>query len=249
MLDGYTYRPRINTGSPASMKLCREAKSSARKNVNSTPGFTQKSEIAHGSLTERIVLEESRPEQRTVKEMLDARKQGKNAASVYQSIYDRVKRSSLLHSCQEGEPGLNYPVTCRHTSGTDNMASGPTHEIRTERSGAESFAGLQDYRISEVVMRNNEWLANKEEKLARERQAKELNQTAGCTFKPLLVAKGGKANSRENSYVQPGPMVKLTPSELRILSSGRSYTQINQVRSRSKTRGQSIENLGQAAIC
>lgn len=153
---------------------------------------------------------------KTVREMLMARKNSlPKPVPPYETIYDRA----------------------RHESTT--VRPSPLDPTATTRP-AHSHAGSRDWHTGmDVVIRNEAWAADRDQKLLRGRIEREVREVEGCTFRPVIsTTSGWDASSKLETGRAAG---QLSSAELRELGTCRSYAKINEIRVRSKSRGKKAE--------
>ncbi len=96
-----------------------------------------------------------------------------------------------------------------------------------------------------VAVRNEKWLQQKNEKIARQQTEKEAAQVVGCTFRPhfetqdhKLLAYNGLSGC-QSVYKGLSP-TKLSAEEMNVIMHSNSYSQINEIKSRSRSRDKSM---------
>jgi len=100
-----------------------------------------------------------------------------------------------------------------------------------------------------VAIRNQQWLQKRNEKITQQLDYKEATKLDGCTFKPRFESKEHKyymtsgLNECQSVYRGLSP-TKISPEEMSIIMHSNSYTQIGEIKARSKSREKSIISNG-----
>jgi len=132
----------------------------------------------------------------------------------YESIEERIKR-------------MNYATTPKpqHT---------PSKHPKTTNKPLRK--GNIQNRLN-VAERNDLWLRRRNEKIAKQKNAKAAMETSGCTFSPLLETRSYRngLNDCRSMYEQMAPTM-YSPEELIEIRYSNSYSAIKRIQARSRSR-------------
>ena len=98
-----------------------------------------------------------------------------------------------------------------------------------------------------VAIRNEIWLQQRNDKVVTQVNRRQESETVGCTFEPHFETKDHQylyssgLNACQSTYKALSP-TKLTSKDMNVIMHSNSYSQINEVKSRSRSRDKSMSN-------